>query len=317
MDTQSPVSLVKQKISEAKSIAILLPQQHSVDVVAAGLALYLALEQTYSPNREKKVTIVTSTEVTVAFQRLYGVGSIKNELGSKNLVITLKTNHENIEKVSYDNENDLFNLIIETKEGVPSLRQGDVTFSYRGIDADLLITIELVTPEDVGSLLISEPKLFSDRETVTISSQPNATSFGQVNYHDPSASGVSEMVTKLLRTMRLTLDPDTATNLIAGIEAATNNFTYKSSADTFAAMSFCMKSGGRRNHLSSPTPSQPSYQAGGVLQQQQPKEDPRFPQPPFKQREEEASQNLPSDDSAASPKDWFGPKIFRSADSKS
>ncbi|MGI5828121.1 MAG: DHH family phosphoesterase [Patescibacteria group bacterium] len=314
---QQPLNEIKQKITSANSIAILLPQQHTIDNVAAGLALYLTLKQNY---QDKNIIVATSTEVTVAFQRLYAVGDIKNELGSKNLVIALKTAYDNIEKVSYDNENNHFNLIVETKNGVPSLTKDQVDFFYRGVAADLLITVGLTTPEDVGSLLVSEPKLFEDREIVTIAHQPTATSFGTTNFHDPSASGVSEMVTKLLRFMRAEVDGDIATNLLAGLESATNNFMSQTGADTFAAASWCMRAGGRRNHLGRiPAQTVQSPFTPGFF--------PPRPQPfqssqgqPFPQKQEEAKvvteeSRQVQDDASGVPtpqKDWYEPKIFKS-----
>ena len=312
--SQAPFTEIKQKLSQAKSIVILLPQNHTADNLAAGLGLYLSLIQNYAskPEDAKAVSIATSPQVKVAFQRLYGVGSIINSLGSKNLVITLRTNLDSIEKVTSDNENGVLNLIIETKTGTQRLDKDNVEFSYRGIDADLVIAIDLLTPEDLGQLLISEPELFQTRETITIASKPGSLPFGTINFQDTSASGVSEMMVKLLRFLHLSIDEDIATNLIAGIEAATNNLMIKTTADTFAALSWCMHSGGKRFHLESSPLEKPTAF---------PRQIPDNSVLNFRPNDQAALQTIQSplppqdnsvDNSVESPqKDWLEPKIYK------
>jgi hypothetical protein len=304
-----PLSVIASKVTAAKSIAIILPQNHTADNLAAGLALFLGLKQNL--DQSIKLNIVSSTEVKVAFQRLYGINKISSSLGSKNLVVTLGTDYENIEKVSYDNDGGKFNLVIETKEGVERLGQENISFSYRGVDADLLIAVGFTTPEDAGNLLMAEPKLFADREVILISGQRGAIGFGIINYVDPAVSGNCEMITKLLRYLKINLDADTATNLIAGMESATNNFQSNATAETFAAISWCMRAGGRRYHLSSQGfESRPSMQPQF---NQSPFGFPRSqPMPVRQENEDQQPQPMSEEEGDQSPKqDWLKPKIFK------
>lgn len=258
--TQIPLKEIAQKIDNAKSILVLVPSFHTIDNVAAGLSFYLSLQK-YNQNSETRhgLTLASATDPTVAFQRLYGIGDMTKNLGSKNLVITLKTAHENIEKIAVDEGTADFNIIVETKNGTPRLEQKDVVFSYRGLDADLIIAIGLGTAEDAGSIYNQHPNLFADRDSIVICGDSKATTFGTINIVESQTSGSSELVAKLLRFLKFPIDSDICTNLIAGIESATTNFTYKTTADTFAAISWCMKEGGRRNHLTMPLAQQPGF----------------------------------------------------------
>jgi len=349
--TQLPLKDIQQKIDNASSILIVLPSSHTIDNVAAALAFYLSLQK-YNESKEKKssLTIASATDPTVAFQRLYGVGDISHNLGSKNLVISLKTAHENIEKISVDEGTTDFNIIIETKSGVPKLEQEDVSFSHRGLDADLIIAIGLTNAEAAGFFYTQNPSLFADRESIIICGDPRAGAFGSLNIIETQASGNSELVAKLLRFLKFPVDGDICTNLIAGVEAVTVNFASRTSADTFAAIAWCMKEGGRRNHLSMPINQQagfgaPSFGAGAGSFGQNPfaspnpfAANPAYSQPynaqAFTQPQAQAIMPVPNQipltyDNAENnnadkidnnqndqvPADWLEPKVYRGGQS--
>ncbi len=329
VSTQLPVTDIKQKLTTANSILIVLPQNHTVDTVAAGLALYLSLTQQFSDPETgsctKSITIASGQDMTVAYQRLYGVGDISKKLGSKNLVITLNTPFENIDRITSDNDNGKLNIIIETKQGVNRLSRNEIDFSYRGLDADLIIAVGLGSTDQAGSLLSQETTLFTDKDIITLTCQPGAVPFGAINIHEPQACGVCEITAKLVRFLKLAVDEDIATNLLAGIEAVTNNFMLKTTADTFAAVSWCMRLGGRRNHLTGavgnqipqPAPfTMPTKSALPFSPTQQETVEPKQsasipPFPPTTTTQEEQSSQTHSEEDVPPQKDWFEPKIFK------
>ncbi len=347
---QLPLKEIQQKIDESSSILIVLPALHSIDSISAGLSFYLSLQKYVDQSeKSKSITLASATDPTVAYQRLYGVGNITRNVGSKNLVISLKTAHDNIEKISVDEGASDFNIIVETKSGVPRLEQKDIEYSYRGLHADLIIAIGLSNAESAGNLYNQNPSLFADRDSIIISGDMRGQAFGSINVVEQQASGTSEIVSKLIRFLKFPVDGDLCTNLIAGIEAATNNFAAKTNADTFAAIAWCMKEGGRRNHLTMPLQQQPGFgnspfgaQVGGYNQQpytnppayvppQAPSYNAPFtPQPfnPAPQTPPVTASQMPAhsetnksqenaDDSRTSqaPADWLEPKIYRGGQS--
>ncbi|NMB57190.1 hypothetical protein GYA19_04640 [Candidatus Beckwithbacteria bacterium] len=330
MPTQQEITLplgeAFNKIKDSKSILILLPQIHTADILASGLALYLTLKENY---QDKDIQIISPVDVVVNFQRLFGVGSISKSLGSKNLVITLNTGFDNIEKITSDDQGGKFNLVIETKKGIEKIKQEDVSFNYRGLDADLLISIGINNQNQAGNLLSQEPNLFYGRDNIVISTSFLPLEIGTIKLWNSQASSVAEIVSKLLRFAKLNLNQDIATNLIAGIEAGTNNLTVKTNADTFAALSWCMKNGGRRNYL-----SMPATQTGGVNMQAPAFNRPAAPfmnipqftpmgspnlnpvQAPVTQpMEPNFSNNMNSNPAGTLPQaDWLQPKIFKAGE---
>lgn len=239
---------VKQALSTAKQILILLPQNPSVDSVAAALALHLALTK-----RSLSATLGCSTPMTVQFNRLFGVDKIKPRIGNQNLVISFNYPEDSLEKVAYDKDpaNQKFHLTIEPKAGMQPLDSSQVEYSYTGSSADVIFVIGAKALEDLGELYKQEKALLDNKgkTIVNVSTLDKNTQFGTVNLYDPTASGVSEIMASVIKSLELNLEPDMATNLLAGIEAATQNLTQARSADTFEAVTELMRLGGQRNHL--------------------------------------------------------------------
>jgi nanoRNase/pAp phosphatase (c-di-AMP/oligoRNAs hydrolase) len=275
---------------------VLLPQNPSVDSVAAGLALFLALTK-----KGLNTTIGCASQMTVQFNRLYGVDKIKPRIGNQNLVISFNYPEDSLEKVAYDKDpaNQKFHLTIEPKAGMPPLDVSNVEYSYTGSNADVIFIIGAKSLENLGELYKQEKALLENKSKtlVNLSHLDKNSQFGTVNLYDPTASGCSEIMVSVIKGLELTLEPDMATNLLAGIEAATQNFSQARNADTFEAVTELMRLGGQRNHLTTvsawtrPNPFMPPAPMPNVFQS---------PAPSF---------SAPLGASAAQP-DWLKPKVM-------
>ena len=239
---------VKTALATAKQTLILLPQNPNIDSVAAALTLHLALIK-----RGLSVTIGCSTPMTVQFNRLFGVDKIKPRIGNQNLVISFNYPEDSLEKVAYDKDpaNQKFHLTIEPKAGMQPLDSSQVEYSYTGSSADVIFVIGAKALEDLGELYQQEKALLDNKSKtlVNLSTLDKNTQFGTVNLYDPTASGASEIMAVVIRALELPLEPDMATNLLAGIEAATQNLAQARSVDTLEAVTELMRLGGARNHL--------------------------------------------------------------------
>ena len=104
---------IRGLLEQAKSVAIIASPQPSIDAVAASLALYLALSAT-----GKTVSVISTAPMTVEFSHLVGVDKIVNTIGTgdgRNMVISFPYQEGSIEKVSYNIEQETFNLVIEPR----------------------------------------------------------------------------------------------------------------------------------------------------------------------------------------------------------
>lgn len=265
-------------ISSANSILVLLSDKPSFDQVAAALSLSLSLKGV------KDVSISSPAPMTVEFNRLIGVDKITQELGNKNLTIRFKDYPaENIERVSADVEGSEFKLTVIPKTGLTSPQKEQVELSSSGVASDLVILVGGNNDTDFSSLNTEDP---SGAKIVHVGIRQLSVSPNKaIMPFTLPVSSLSELVAILIKESNLTLDGDTATNLIAGIEEGTNNFTGEAvSADTFEVFANLLRAGGVRQQKDRLVRKE--YPQGSI---------PATPQPV----------------SQPAPKDWFEPKIYK------
>ncbi len=232
--------------SKSENTLIILSQRPSVDIAAAALALYLSFRNT---EKKKQVSVACSEPIRVGLNRLVAVDKITNKVGSKNLVISFDYVEDSIEKVSYHINNGKFNLVIRPKGNFSPLNPEEISYSYTGAASDLVITVGAQRLEDLGRIYEEEKQLFSEQETVNFDIDSRNSLFGKTNFVDFRSSSYCELAGLMIRGLGLPTDADVATNLLAGIEAATKNLAFKTRAETFDIVSWCLKNGGRRGQM--------------------------------------------------------------------
>ncbi|MEA3355442.1 MAG: hypothetical protein U9Q63_03090 [Patescibacteria group bacterium] len=319
-------------LKTAKTVLILLPQNPNLDIVSAGLSLYLSLL-----NQQKNPTIGCSTPMTVNFNRLFAVDKIKSNIGNQNLVISFQYDEDSLEKVSYDKDpqNKKIHLTIEPKAGFPPLDSQSVKYSYTGSNADLIFIIGTKSKEDLGSLYQQEKTLLDDPKTpiVNLSNLDKNTQFGTVNIYDPTSTGCSEITFTVLKSLNLSINQDIATNLLTGIESATNNLAQASSPETYETVAELIRLGAKKGYiLSTPRPTTPftsktprqipSWPTTPSLQPTNqlhpvstPNKPPQLSQSIPQQPSTKPLQRLPEKSRAPQP-DWLKPKVLTSSSSK-
>lgn len=294
MYNQATFTPVQQALATAQTVLVVAPQKPNLDKIAAALALFLSLKKA-----GKSVVVACPDEMTVEFSPLVGVDKVTSQLGGKNLTISFDYVEDSIEKVSYNIENNKFNLLIQPKAGFPPLSADKVSYSYSG-GADLIFIIGAQKLEDLGNLYAQESKLYEQKSTVNIDVDAKNTQFGGINLTDPTVSSCSEITTGLIATLKLPVDQDIASNLLLGIEEMTKRFSSpETTAATLEAAAFCLRSGGRR---------------AGVPPQAKPvKEIPL--KPPLSPMPSEISAKKPpekpKEEKEKPSPDWLEPKIFK------
>ncbi len=267
-------------IEAANSFLVLLAKKPFFDQVAAGLALFLSLRE------KKETTISCPTPMTVEFNRLVGVNKISSELGSRNLTIKFSDyNANNIERVSYDIENEEFRLTVVPKQGVASPRKEQVRLSHSGVSADTVLLVGGTNESHFPSLgsrdLVGMKMVHLGTRALSVPSGREIISLAR------PAAAVSELVTTLIKESGLALDTDIATNLLMGIEVATNNFSSPEvTADTFDVVAELMRAGGQRKPQAAQTKE--PFVTSSIT-----------------------GQAIPEERKRKTPKEWLEPKIYK------
>ena len=309
------INQARKLIEQNQGILILLGKNPKLDSVAGVLSLYLALI-----SKGKNIKVSCPTPMIVEFRDLVGVDKIGNNIGNlgngKNLVISFPYQEGSIEKVSYNIENDTFNLVIEPREGYPQITPEMMRYSYSGENGDLIITVGLERLDDLNSIYQNNPSLFSEKDIINIDTNTRNQKFGKINLVDQSISCLSELMLSLFPMFGLSLDQDISNNLFAGIVDGTNNFSSeKTNAATFEAAAICLKNGARK------TMSQQSISTNNRIPYTQPSTSPKmnFPQQPvsFQKPKPKVTPQMQrptfteTTKPLETPPDWLKPKIYK------
>jgi len=310
--TNSPTDQINQArslVETAKEVVIALPVNPNFDCVAAALSLYLGFSV-----RGVVTSLICASAMTVEFSHLIGVDKVTKNLNGnhgKNLVISFPYQEGSIEKVSYNIENDTFNLVIEPREGYPIVTQDMIKFSQSGGNTDFIITIGASKLSDLDYLYNDNQQFFSSKPILNIDIDSQNTRFGRINIVDPNISSLSELTLSLFSNFGLQMNSDIATNLLAGITSGSQNFTSpQTQASSFEAAAMCIRSGARKITLGA--------KASAVVQPSPPVM-PTFNKPinisktqPAKQKSFQSQQPQPQKKQAGeAPPDWLKPKIYK------
>ncbi len=293
--TQQDLEQIQALVTSASNVLVLTHKDPSVDTMASALAIYLALSK-----MGKNVTVAMESQPLVEVANLVGIDQVKTSLtGGQNLLITYKPyTIGDFEKINYFDDpgvaggqpgGDSFKLNITVRPGyTPDPK--NFSFSFTGARADLIITVEILEPTQVGSLY--DANLFSATPIINIDNHDPNKDYGKFNLVEPDAASLSEIVTFFLRAINANIDADIANNLYLGIADATRNFqSEKVAAATFEAAAICLRAGAKPaggHRASTINPSQPPVNT---------------PAP--------AAPGAPANNNGNVPSEWTQPKAYR------
>ncbi len=245
-------------------VAVLLPQNPNFDDVAAALALKLALDKA-----GRKTAVACVDPMTVEVHRLVAANTVTAEFGNRNLIIAFPGQTEAVDKISYNVEGGELQLVVTPKSGV-ILDHTKLKFVPSSAGADIVIMVGVRELADLGELYSKSKDVIDNAEQFWLD--------GQI---------LSQEATKLIQHLRLPVDPDVASNLLAGIEQITNHYQSPVvSADTFEAAAFLMRQGAHRHD-----PALASQYPAGSIPTTQPQDQAQVQAQPEP--------------------DWYEPKIYR------
>lgn len=284
-------------IQKANSLLLLIPANPRFDQVAAALAFYASAKESVNGTENKKdITISCPTPMLVEFNRLINVDRVTQNPATKNLIISL-TNYppENIERVKYDIIDNTSQLAVIPKTGIQPPQQKQIDFNYSGIAAEVVILFGGRGENDFPAL--SKKEELAGAKIIHLGVHaieiPDSISLAS------QSSSVSEVTYNILKNLDFPTPGDIATNLLMGIESATNNFTSRYvTAETFDTVADLLRAGGQRLPVSyRPQPARPPQDRSSSRTEEV--------------ESKEASPTGSQEGKETPPSDWFRPKIYK------
>lgn len=202
------------KIDEASNILVALSSDPSVDELATAIGLSLSLDKL-----EKRVTAIYSGETPDALSFLNPEETFETQPDTlQDFVIAL--NKDKADHLRYKVDGDFVKIFITPYRS--RISEEDLEFSYGDFNVDLVIALNVANGVDLDSALREHGRIMHDATIINITTGKPGK-LGEIEWSDPKASSVSEMVSELLLIIGKMEEPE-ATALLTGIIAATDRF---------------------------------------------------------------------------------------------
>jgi len=222
------VSEIKNLISGAKTALVVVPHL-TIDSLSSGLALALSLKKS---NIDTKVFCPQKPDAN--YSKLSGLELLTDNFNQNDLVISLDYPLEQIETVNYNQDNGKLNLIVQTKPGSPKVAQNQILVANQSALAD----VNFILGEE--TLLGANSNMVNSGNWVQITPSNTIRPWAKAGVVDQDAP-YSEIFTFLLPMLGLTLDMDSAKDLLIGLRVATQSFSINVSPETFEAGAVCLR----------------------------------------------------------------------------
>lgn len=166
----------------------------------------------------------------------------------------------------------------------------DLTYSKGDYNVDFVLALNVKLAQELDAALADYGRILHDAAVADICCDTPGK-FGEIEWCDPTASSVSEMVARLIFEMQGTekpLDKDVATALLTGIVAATDRFSNgKTNSETLGLASKLMTMGADQQLIAAHVMdnANPAAQAAPILEETEPPVDLSIPEVPLSAEE--------------------------------
>jgi hypothetical protein len=265
---------IADRLKQANNILVTVSNNPSVDQLASCIGLTLVLNK-----MDKHATAVFSGAVPSTIEFLQPEKTLeKNTDSLRDFIIAL--DKAKADKLRYKVEDKIVKIFITPYK--TSLSEKDLEFSQGDFNVDVVIALGVHNQADLDQAITAHGRILHDAAVVTVNTQPGGE-LGSINWVDPKASSLSELVVQLVGLLDKSLvDAQIATALLTGIVAETDRFSNEKTSPATMSMSAELMSAGANQQLvvaklkvPEPPPPQPQPEA----EAEKPKEAASQPQP--------------------------------------
>jgi len=220
MDDIKAKQEVVDKIKQATSILVTVSKSPSVDELSAALGLALLIDKL-----DKHATAVFSGNIPPAILFLEPEKTFEQTTDSlRDFIIAL--DKEKADHLRLKVEGDVAKIFITPYR--TTITSDDLSFSQGDFNVELVIALGVDNQAHLDAALESHGQILHDAPVITVTAGDQTSTLGGIDWHDPRASSLSEMVTGLgeaLKDKERLTDKQIATALLTGIVAATDRFS--------------------------------------------------------------------------------------------
>ncbi len=235
MDDQK--AQLAEKLKKANNILVTVSRNPSVDQLASCIALTLLLNK-----QGKHAAAVFSGSVPSTLEFLQPEDTLeKNTDSLRDFIVSL--DKAKADKLRYKVEDNVVRIFITPYK--TSISEADLTFTQGDFNVEVMVALGVQLQEDLDQAITAHGRILHDATIAAINVGTDG-GLGTINWNDPHASSLSELVTDLTKMLggNDLLDGQIATALLTGIVAETDRFSNeKTSSQTMNASAVLMAAG--------------------------------------------------------------------------
>lgn len=243
MDPTAAKQQIAERIKQATNILVTVSTNPSVDQLAACIGLTLMLNK-----MDKHATAVFSGAVPSTIEFLQPAKTIETNTDSlQDFIISLDKNKA--DKLRYKVEDDVVRIFITPYK--TSLSQKDLVFSQGDFNVEAVMALGVKDRSQLDQAITSHGRILHDATVISVNAgNDKAADLGQINWQDPSASSLSEMLVSISEAFGTGLiDNQMATAFLTGIVAETNRFSNAKTSPKVMTMSAQLMAAGANQQL--------------------------------------------------------------------
>lgn len=230
-----------EKLQSATNILVTVSRDPSVDQLAACVGLTLLLNKF-----GKHATAVFSGEVPSTLEFLQPEQTLeKNTDSLRDFIIAL--DKSKADKLRYKVEDEMVRIFITPFR--VSLTAADLEFSQGDFNVDVVLALGVSRQEDFDAAIIAHGRILHDAVVSSISTT-SGSQLGSINWSEPNASSLSEVIVALAHALGDNLlDAQVATALLTGIVAETARFSNEKTTPQTMTLSAELMAAGANQQL--------------------------------------------------------------------
>ncbi len=234
---------IAERIRQANNILVTVSTNPTVDQLAACIGLTLLLNR-----MEKHATAVFSGHVPSTLEFLQPEKTIETNTDSlRDFIISL--DKEKADKLRYKVEDQFVRIFITPYK--TSLSQSDLVFGQGDFNVEVVMALGIKKQTEIDAAITAHGKILHDATVISLNAgQGAAPQLGQINWQDPAASSLCEMLVSISESFGTGLiDNQTATAFLTGIVAETARFSNPKTSPKVMTMSAQLMAAGANQQL--------------------------------------------------------------------
>lgn len=235
---------IVDSLKSKSNILVTVSTNPTVDELSAALGLTIILN-----NQDKRATAIFGGSVPPAINFLEPEKTFENSADSlRDFIIAL--DKEKADHLRYKVDGDLVKIFITPYK--TTLSQADLEFSQGDYNVELVVALGVQDQDHLDKALDSHGKILHDATVVTITVGEKTSNLGSIDWHDGTASSLSEMIVSLadgLKGNSPVFDQQIATALLTGIVSATDRFSNEHTTSRSMTMAAQLMAAGANQQL--------------------------------------------------------------------